>query len=1572
MTNEQINFKVALKVYPTEGNLAYEYNPFYNYRIDEDMYYYKGALYTAKELMNVKQIYLSDGEWIGCKDEKPIIYQKGQIVDFDTEELHFNLNNPVSITPQWSYDNSVNLIINDGINSPKLINSRFSVTERNKYQVCNRKGNNDTNIYDRGDQFETDTSLYKKMINIPKLYFLGVGSGGNLKIGNYHFYFKYVDEDGNETDFFAESGLVSIFIGNSIPSIHSGFRNENAYKLVKFLISNTDPGYEKVRIYYTKSTSDILENATISAFRIDRDFKITGNNTITITGFEDCTEVPLSDINLKYQQYGSVETQATAQNRLFLANVDKPKIDYEDLQDCALRFLPELDINEEYNETSYDYTSSTLNTYYDPSYIYNKVGYWDNEIYRFGVVFLFQDNTLSDVFNVRGINNLSYEDNSYSDILFYKDNKRNYISYDDINFNIITDNNESNFLENAKGVVKLKVNDKFNKVIGINFKIKNEVLEYLKNTHKIKGFFFVRQKRIPTTLCQAYTIGIDKQSRTPVIPLNGDKYISESFLTQGKKGYYEDTIEEDRLLVNTTRERLYKLDNYEVDVQGAICPEYDVNSPYLNSLFTGGDFVCRTIYSNENLELVDNLQHVVETNNDTPNDYYTNIKIQGVEDNVKLVAIKDVMFSARAGEAEEGFRFEYIGKENKTKSATNLLRGSYGPYLGITGYNKAGDIIEIKIPGYSESNMLDYFKIRYSDKTAYYPISERIDLSKEDWFINITNDNDENYEKKLSQPLYRGDCYICIFTHRLNRNFQDPSSPTNDIIIDSKCWKKNYDITDGIIKKDNFEKINLGDINAVKLGLYVTVRVKSSMNLNIRSIDTSVTDETALTGHPRGFYPYLPMSNSGIYKVPEALCYNKGFEKSVSEKYNFEVPDVPWIKNEFSNRIAYSNIEIRDAFTNGFRTFEGMNYKDYPKTYGSITKIIELGGHLLCVLEHGIYLIPVNERTLQGEGAGGEVFVNTANVLPENPNVISDTYGSQWRESVIKTPKGVYGVDTVGKKIWFVSNQGQFECISDFTIQEFLNKNISLKERELEPIIGIRNVKTHYNNFKGDVMFTFYDNVYDYEEKAWNICWNERMNKWITFYSWIPSYSENIYNQYFSFDRNTSKIIAKLGISKHGNDFSDGITLKTNIIEDSNYYSSLFLDNRTSYNNQTITYYLDNDIYKNYKYFKIENNELRLLTSKELADNKLSFNDLKEKDVIYLNIRAAISFPDTSNLSERDKLYLESINKNISIDAGYYKSTVALIFKDNLENLTTDFWKHGQSGIIDDKEEIKPTHWYGKQHPFEFEFIISENPQNHKIFDNLKIISNNAEPESFHYEIIGDCFNFNKQNIYIRQEATRELYQNNGCDVEFDHDYVTLKETRKKVNDNLYDKSILFPTYYSRKNGINEIEDYYYAKDGSPNKKNFANLAGGEILRNTTTKEYSIWNHAKAVDMTKQGRLRGNMYYKEDIWNVQINPLVFIEKNEPNWENCSILDGSENKIPVEINQSPIPDEVLSNEELVIPESFDKPKRGITEWANTKRSEVKIKDKYIKIRIRYSGDKLAIINAIQTLYSISYS
>jgi hypothetical protein len=79
-------------------------------------------------------------------------------------------------------------------------------------------------------------------------------------------------------------------------------------------------------------------------------------------------------------------------------------------------------------------------------------------------------------------------------------------------------------------------------------------------------------------------------------------------------------------------------------------------------------------------------------------------------------------------------------------------------------------------------------------------------------------------------------------------------------------------------------------------------------------------------------------------------------------------------------------------------------------------------------------------------------------------------------------------------------------------------------------------------------MFTFYDNLRGLSEKAWNLCWNEILGIFTTFYSWIPSHMENIDNIPFSFDRDTVKAISKLGISNSTSDFADGITLTNNVL----------------------------------------------------------------------------------------------------------------------------------------------------------------------------------------------------------------------------------------------------------------------------------------------------------------------------------------------------------------------------------------------------------------------------------------
>lgn len=1557
------------------GNIVYEYNPLRNYRLSSDT--------------------VINGELV----------EAGSIVDLDTDGFNFSLNNPLEIDAQSSYDGSVNLIFNDNRNIPRLVNSRFSVLQNNTYEVVDRIGNNDTNLYD-SEQFDLDTSLYKRVNTIPTITFNSVLPSGNLKVGNYVIYIKYADADGNETDFVGESGIISCFIGGDRDpfSIDGGFRDQLASKSISLTVSDIDSSYDYIKVYYTRSTSDVDSNRVVTAHEIDRKFPVRNNScNVIITGSEETKDIPVSDINIQYSIIDKAKSQTVCQNMLFLGNSCKPDMMYKDLSDISLRLLPyliESDSERFIGKTSYDYSDlsdqSYSHEYYNTLNIYNKVGYWNEEIYRFGVVYIMKDGSLSPVYNIRGKNGIpKFEElqSAYlqSDLWKYENNEkvRNCIPIDESTFDV----SGTSYLENAKGVLRINTDSDSRKVYGIGIAIPTEVSEYLNTL--VQGLFIVRQKRIPTILAQAYVMPRDLEAEVPLINYGGS-YIAERFL------------DNDRKLNESYLPRLYTISDMarvNRSAKVAICPEYDVRQSYFNHLFTGTEYVVRKADIQPSMttlsrDIYNDRHYYVDNYYGRREEQFSRAKIIGVGDNVPIAAVEDYNFRGRAGEAEEGFRFRYIESKNKEKEATNLIRGAYSPYLGIIGDQVTiGSIINIYIPGYSEAQMSTYFNTRYEDNSPYYSVSSRLSLANIDSLLSLQKAGGDLYTYTV--PCYRGDCYICNFTHRLNRNFQDPSAPTNDEVVDENTWKDNYDTEN----TENNAKINRGDVNAIQLGSWITFKVCSSYNLSIRSLDPSYPTEEGLTGLKRGFYPLQELSPAGATKIPESSVINGGYSSTTSEKQAFTLPDVPYIKNRFDTRIMYSDISVGDAFKNGFRVFQMTHYRDYPRTYGGIMKMIELFGNILCIFEHGIALIPVNERAVAGEGSGGNVFINTSNVLPENPKMLSDTYGTQWPESVVQTPYFVYGVDTVGKKIWR-TNGDQFEIISDFKIQEFLNENITLSEREMTPIIGVRNVKGHYNAFKQDVMFTFYDDLYGFEEKVWNICYNEVMQKFITFYSWVPSYSANIDNIHFSFNRDTSKWISKLASSGSLSTSADGIVLSNVVIDDwetkdDMKLTKLGLVNRSLPNTQNtgleieLTYEIVKDNFGMYKHFKI-------ITEGE-KQNKVSYLALKEDfewtvPVVQLNLQCTIDYLYSSESAPQDlDDYVAGWKDYVTYNAGLYQSSIAITKQEVLDNgvneglnLTTDFWKHGQSGIIDIKDKIKPCYWYGKQHPFEYEFVVVDNPATHKIFENLQIVSNRAVPDSFHYEVVGESYEFHedKKNMYIRQEATKDFYQYNGSDILYNRNFLDLRGKQRDILRNWKPtgqkvKSTMFPLYYARVDTFNEIEDYYKGKT-APNK-DYVNLSGSEIVYNEKLDEFRVWTHAKAADIKdpRIGRLRGNMNYQGDVWNIQINPIIFVQRNEPAWNTAKLTKETIDKVPISVGNSPIPNDLkefdITSETLVEdympqdlidlgygPEDID-----TSDWWSG-RKEARLRDKYIKIRVRYTGEELAIITALKTLYTISYA
>lgn len=1458
---------------------------------------------------------------------KNLVDDANQIIDFrtlefkDSEVPTFNLNTPVNIEIQPSFDGSVNLILNNDSEKPKLINSRFSVEEGDKFIIPDHKGNRDTNLY-VNSQLDLDTRLYKTINSITSVTFNKLIDNGKMKCGSYHFYFKLADNDRNETDFIAESGVVTCHIGNYTDpaSVRMGLLDEDSQKSISLTLNNIDSSYDLVRVYFTRTTSDSMGVKQETAYYIDLDYPINGDScNILITGYESLVSVPVEDINPYYELASSVKTQAQCQDRLFMANIEKPKIDYEFLERESLNFLPKtLDESDRSNigNISYNYvdiSGSNSYEYYNPKNIYYSLGYWPEEYYRLGVVYILNDYTLSPVFNTRGRDLTIDENYTPGEIQVDEDG---YIS------------SGRTYFENAKGVIKLPktkvIYSNGVKPLGIN--ITNDSMSNLNG--KVKGFFFVRQERIPTILAQGISIAKTKDDFGNIPVLNNalTGYFTQGFLNLQRQ--------------LTKYPKFIQIPDTNVDKKAAIIPDAILRQSTFQQLFTSSEFKLSKLYTTT----IDSGLKQSGWN------FYTDIhnsasiagtdlittKLTFVKDGLDLISNGDDYFSSKAGDPSEAWLTTNPITPWWTKSTdekvnavltdtTDLVRGDFGSYVGLSTELPFGTIFNVRQANYAEDTFYktEMFKTRMDSAEPFFAITDRIPFT-----IAFSG-----------KTAYRGDCYIGNFSHRIQKNFIDPDLPTNTNIVDSQSWDKNYavyqDSSSGLKafnrtlitykeKKDNTssilepsdsdyvtagqffgietdkffggkgykikgcDKINRSDVNAVPLGHWLTAKIMSNINISMRDLDINYSTEEALFGTKRSFYPYAPLDPS--LKLPESGIINGAANVTLSKKINFASPNVPFIKNNFSNRILYSDIHITDAFKNGYRVFKSGNFKDYTKVYGSITDLKEWYGNLFVTMEHGCLLIPVNERAVAAEGQGGMAYINTANVLPDNPRVVSDLFGSTWQESVIKTKSGIYGIDTISKKIWratSVEGGMTLELLSDLKVQKFLNDNLNLKESDKEPSIGYRNVKTHYNKLKGDIIFTFYNS-----DKEWSLCYNENLQKFITRYSWTPSHSVNINNTFFSFDKKVVKLL-----------------------ENKQWLTTIDMPNVWSSGAIVSTVKVGTTLASN-TIFELDGVSLKFKNTSETLWNNLS---LQYFDVTLTN----------NSITKVVRLYKHSYMPETNVN----------------------IWKHGTSGIYDNQGLISPTKWYGKQERFEFEFVTADLPMVQKIFNNLKLIGNKAEPESFQLEVVGEGYSWaqykevilwiiNNQNylasLYVADNPTSTIttleqaysYVLRHTMAELEALEVGLNKLKNaferplnKPNNYILPKLPYLPRYRSTYSGITGLDTTTVGQNNYE-----INTTNTVLIRDEKLSEDRLHTQQFGNNIRTYGRVRGNMMYLEDEWDIELKPFNFkyayIGSNEINFSAAS--------------------------------------------------EGRIRDKYLKIKVVYSGKDLAVIQGIKTLFTISYA
>lgn len=1421
-----MEFKLFTQKYPQEGDLQHTYSPLKN-KIRKD---------------------------------------DNAIDDLNTDEISVSLNHPLNIECQPSYDGTVNLIINDDVNPPRIINSRFTKIEDNRFRIINRNQTEQTNLYKEG-LIDLQSRLFRNITKIPRFNFVELNYFGQLKGGNYTFYLKLADSDYNKTDVVCESGQISIMKGNliKIPSISGTLQDERTDKSIRLELTNLDESFSKFYLYYTREYSDLNGFRMSETVSILDPYEITGETQeVIINGFEEISEVDSSELNIQYNYVTNVKTQAQVQNRLFFGNIENVNVDIKNLQNISYFFEVSLQQKSEsvgwINPDTYQPTEDYLLEYYDPKNVYYNLGYWPDEIYRLGVVYIMKDDSLSPVFSLRGC---EFEDLNHSNVENSKITYKVQDSTGKYNINYLERDaflTSEKDLTNTFGVFKNPAQTSNNAVHNPTKKTNRpwyykisipkftfggedcDLVDELKNLG-VKGFFFVRQKRIPTVLCQGVSVGIDGASYTPMLYNKINKnWFSESFLHQsnGKLTY---SFEQRK--VTSTNKNGSALLSVDAIVTSTLQSNLDGSTFILQKLSDSGSFSQSGRTFSLHTNTVENL--------------YRTAPCVYMSEDVPFKYINGYGFSTRAGSDVTVKEFGFFADDSETakedKNNYKLVRGVYSPFIAVCSNIEDNALYNIRISNYSTQYMKDYFGIRRDDNAPFYAISDRYEL------------NDLN----RTQSVYRGDCFTNTVTIRLNRNFTDPDYPINDTIIDSETWINHYNGYYGTKANDkdegpdgNWAMINRGDLNAVPMGMWVSYKCLSNYNLGLRAEDRSYVDEMALMGNPRTFYPLHDTSVRSANKVSESKILNNGYSATVGQKVNVAAPNVPYIKDQFDNRIMFSQTQVDGDFRNAYRIFQGLSYKDIDRQYGAIVKLIPWGVNLLSVFEHGLGVVPINEKALIQTNTEQSIHMYGAGVLQNQITLITPDFGSIWPESILRTPIGVYGVDTYAKKIWRYTDNKGFETISDMKIQRFLNDNIKLKEEDKYPTIALRNVKTHYNNYKGDVIFTFYNFT---EGEEWSFCFNERLDKWITRYSWTPLYSENINNIFYSLDKRRAEVLSYIYDNRNT---SYGLRTTENewkYDESTGDLTDKFSTELYLTGNSLITHFNVTVNSVTSSYLKDGNEvDINLSTSifqiKEGSDNKLIL-EWNKSDLEY---RYGVRIPLYYKINVTVQPYINGSR------ATSYNETICIVVDHRYDEdkysdlLGNGFYVHGRAGIFNEIDyyddnpdnQIKPTYWYNKQEPFEFEFVVNEPVGLHKIFDNLVIISNKAQPKSIEFEVIGDVYNFKKSGLF----KSKKGFKNTTVDYDPILNQYTL---------------------------ITEQE-------------------------------------CKNIEDPKYGRRLGNIHYKEDSWYLTIEPIKFDPKFEA----------------------------------------DKDDTGV-KW-----SSARIRDKFAKIRVKYSGNQQVIITAIKNLYSLSSS
>lgn len=229
---------------------------------------------------------------------------------------------------------------------------------------------------------------------------------GELRSGTYSFAIQYLDGDLNPTKWTYITQPVPIFksflsdkyqniVGSSNSDVDSMGGTSATNKAIKVFLSNLDNNYRFYRYAVIESSSF---NGQVTKVYASSEIPIGQNYFIYDGGINGFTEININDIRIQPESIESAQHIEQLENRVILSNIKGKPLDFCGFQKSASAISSKYVIKSApSNDNLKDGNSK------EPSTYWNSRGYMGDEVYAFGIVYVFDDGFETPAYHIPGI-----------------------------------------------------------------------------------------------------------------------------------------------------------------------------------------------------------------------------------------------------------------------------------------------------------------------------------------------------------------------------------------------------------------------------------------------------------------------------------------------------------------------------------------------------------------------------------------------------------------------------------------------------------------------------------------------------------------------------------------------------------------------------------------------------------------------------------------------------------------------------------------------------------------------------------------------------------------------------------------------------------------------------------------------------------------------------------------------------------------------------------------------------------------------------------------------------------------